>query len=119
MAKLVFDIETSSLPDQDTSPLTISPFSYTADIGAQLRLKHVLPHALFQAAYGIQYFPSVTVNNSAFDPRARIDCIASNYDYSTAACTAVRDGYGIPTADGRYDRLEHAIRIALIYEIGP
>ncbi|HET9987008.1 MAG TPA: hypothetical protein VFQ65_00770 [Kofleriaceae bacterium] len=112
-------IETSSLPDQDTSPLTISPFSYTADVGAQVRLKHVLPHALFQATYGVQYFPSVTVNNSTFDPRTRIDCIASNYDYSTAACTSVRDGYGIPTADGRYDRLEHAIRIALIYEIGP
>jgi len=112
-------IETSSLRDQETSPLTISPFSYTADVGAQVRLKHVLPKAVFQLAYGLQYFPTVTVTDSSFDPRTRIDCIASDYDYSTAACTSVRNGYGIATADGRYDRLEHAIRIALIYEIGP
>jgi long-subunit fatty acid transport protein len=111
--------ETSSLRDQETAPLSISPFSYTADVGLQARLKHVLPKAVFQASYGVQYFRPLTVANSSFDPRTRIDCIASDYDYSTAACTSVRNGYGIPTADGRYDRLEHAIRIALIYEIGP
>jgi len=110
--------ETSSLPDEDTTPLTISPRSYTLDVGMQLRFKHVLPHVLFQAAYGLQYFPTVDVRNSAFDPRSTIACVASGYDYSTAACTAVRDGYGLPTADGRYDRLEQALRIALIYEFG-
>jgi len=104
-------IETSSLRDELTSPATISPFSYTADVGGQLRAGPVL----LQATYGIQYFPTVNVTNSAFDPRARIACIDSGYDYSTAACTAVRNGYGIPTADGQYDRLEHAVRIALIY----
>ncbi|MEP6865309.1 MAG: hypothetical protein ABJE66_32120 [Deltaproteobacteria bacterium] len=112
-------IETSSLRDQETSPLTISPFSYTADVGAQMRLKHLLPKAVFQLAYGLQYFPNVTVANSSFDPRTRIDCIDSNYDYSTAACTSVRSGYGIPTADGQYSRVEHAIRFSLTYEIGP
>jgi hypothetical protein len=112
-------IETSSLRDQETSPLTISPFSYTADVGVQMRLKHILPKAVFQLAYGLQYFPTVTVANSSFDPRARIDCIDSDYDYSTAACTSVRSGYGIPTADGSYARVEHALRFSLTYEIGP
>ncbi|MEO6771661.1 MAG: hypothetical protein ABI467_01400 [Kofleriaceae bacterium] len=111
--------ETSSLRDQETSPLSISPFSFTADVGVQVRLKHLLPRALIQVGYGVQYFPTVTVTDSSFDPRAQLDCIASDYDYSTAACTSVRNGYGIPTADGRYDRLEHAIRLALTYEIGP
>jgi hypothetical protein len=112
-------VETSSLRDQETSPLTISPFSYTVDVGAQMRLKHILPKAIFQVAYGLQYFPTVTVANSSFDPRTRIDCIDSGYDYSTAACTAVRNGYGIPTADGSYARVEHALRLSLTYEIGP
>jgi hypothetical protein len=105
-------IETSALPDELTSPETISPFSYTADVGAQVRLGPVV----LQATYGLQYFPTVNVTDSAFDPRARINCIASNYDYASADCTATRNGYGIPTADGQYDRMEHAIRIALIYE---
>ena len=108
-------IETSSLRDSETSPLTIAPFSYTADVGAQGRIGPIR----VQATYGIQYFPKVTVTDSGFDPRARIDCIASNYDYASAACTAVRNGYGIASADGTYDRLEHAARIALIYEFGP
>jgi hypothetical protein len=104
--------ETSSLRDELTSPATISPFSYTVDVGAQLHRGPVI----LQATYGLQYFPTVNVTDSAFDPRSRIACIASNYDYASAACTDVRNGYGIPTADGQYDRLEHAIRIALIYE---
>lgn len=112
-------IETSSLRDQETTPLTISPFSYTLDVGAQIRLKRVLRKAVFQVAYGLQYFPAVTVTDSSFDPRTRIDCIASDYDYASAACTSVRNGYGIPTADGRYDRIEHALRLSLTYEIGP
>ncbi len=105
-------IETSSLRDQETSPVSISPTSYTADLGLQLRAGPVV----IQATYGLQYFPTVNVSNSSFDPRERIECIDSGYDYSTAACTAVRNGYGIPTADGSYDRLEHAIRFAVIFE---
>jgi hypothetical protein len=105
--------ETSSLRDELTSPSTISPFSYTADVGAQLRVGP----AVLQATYGLQYFPTVTVKDSAFDPRSQITCIASNYDYSTEACTDVRNGYGIPSADGQYNRLEHAIRLALILDL--
>ncbi|MEO8554498.1 MAG: hypothetical protein ABI678_31195, partial [Kofleriaceae bacterium] len=97
-------IETSSLRDSQTSPLSIAPFSYTADVGAQL---HVGSFKI-QATYGIQYFPQVTVTDSAFDPRTRIDCIASDYDYASAACTAARNGYGIASADGTYERIEHA-----------
>jgi hypothetical protein len=107
-------IETSSLRDSETTPLSIAPFSYTADVGAQLRL---FDRFRIQATYGIQYFPKVTVTDSAFDPNARIDCIASNYDYASASCTAVRNGYGIASADGTYDRIEHAARIALIIDL--
>jgi hypothetical protein len=104
-------IETSALRDELTSPQTISPFSFTADVGGQLRAGPVI----LQATYGIQYFPTVNVTDSAFDPRSRITCIDSGYNYETDACAQTRNGYGIPSADGQYDRLEHAVRIALIY----
>jgi hypothetical protein len=53
------------------------------------------------------------VTNSAFDPRSRIDCINSDYDYATAACAATRNGYGIESADGSYQRWEHTFRVML------
>jgi len=105
-------VETSSLDDEDTSPQSIAPRSYTLDGGVQFKLGAVR----LLASYGLQYFPTVDVTNSAFDPRSRIACIDSGYDYSTAACEAVRLGYGIPTADGTYQRFEHAIRVGLVYE---
>ena len=43
-----------------------------------------------------------TSATSAFDPRDALDCIDSGFDYSTAACAAVRHGYAIPTAAGDY-----------------
>lgn len=105
--------ETSSLADNATSPLTIAPFSYTADVGASLQ---VALHWTLTGTYGVQYFPTVNVTDSAFDPRARIDCSASDYDYSTAACSSTRYGYGIESADGSYQRWEHAMRVVLRYD---
>lgn len=106
-------IETSSVDDARTSPLTIAPRSYTADVGAQFRLGSLV----VQTSYGLQYFPSVDVVDSAFDPYARAACIDSQFDYSTTACESVRNGYAIATATGGYDRLQHAIRIGLVYEL--
>lgn len=105
--------ETSSLDDARTSPLTVSPQSYTADAGVQFRLGSFV----VQTSYGIQYFHPVNVAASAFDPRSRINCIGSGFDYSTAACESVRGGYAIATAAGTYDRIQHAIRIGLVYEL--
>jgi hypothetical protein len=53
------------------------------------------------------------VTSSAYDPIARLDCIDSNYDLSTPACQAVRDGYGIDTAAGHYARWDHTLRLGL------
>ncbi len=103
-------IETSSLDDTNTSPITIDPTSYTLDLGAMLRLT---PTIVLQLTYGLQYYPAVHVTNSAFDPRDRLACIASGYDYATQVCESTRQGYAIPTAAGDYDRVEHAARFAL------
>jgi hypothetical protein len=105
--------ETASLPDDRTSPLTISPFSLTLDLGVQLRV----PSSPFilQLGYGLQYFLPVDVNSSAYNPADRITCIENGFDYSSVACAAVRGGYAIPTAAGHYERIEHAIRFGLRY----
>lgn len=106
-------METSSVDNARTSPLTVGPRSYTGDIGAQFRLGSFV----VQTSYGLQYFPRMTIAASAFDPTARATCIDSGFDYSTAACETVRNGYAIATAAGSYERISHAIRIGLVYEL--
>jgi hypothetical protein len=106
--------ETESVTADRTSPLTISPASVTLDLGAQLRISHGL---VAQLSYGLQFFPTVNVATSAFNPEDRVTCIASHFDYSTAACQAVRNGYAISTAAGSYDRIQHALRFGLRYDL--
>jgi hypothetical protein len=106
-------VETSSVSAARTSALTIAPTSLTLDLGGQRRIGNLV----IQLSYGLQYFPTVNARPSAFDPRDRVDCIANGYDYTTPACRAVREGYAIPSAAGDYERIEHALRIGLRYEI--
>ena len=84
------------------------------DLGAQRRISR---NAVLQVSYGLQYFPTVNARNTAYNPTDRLTCIASGFDYATDACKAVRDGYAIPTAAGDYERIEHAVRIGLRFEI--
>jgi hypothetical protein len=106
--------ETSAVPAARTSPITIAPTSFTADLGGQWRTPY---HLILQLSYGVQYFPTVnTQGTSAFDPGAQITCIDSGYDYATAACQATRNGYAISTASGDYARIEHALRLGLRYD---
>ncbi len=104
--------ETAAVPDRSTTPNTISPTSATLDLGAQLRLGSVV----LQLSYGLQYFPPVSVTKSTFDPRDRVTCVDGGFDYTTAACAAVRDGFALPTAAGDYARIEHAVRLGLRYD---
>ena len=106
--------ETSAVSAARTSPLTISPTSLTIDAGAQLRLSGGL---IAQLSYGLQYFPTVNARPSDFDPGFRADCVASQFDYASRGCAAVRNGYAIASAAGSYDRLEHAVRLGLRYDL--
>ena len=103
--------ETSSVSRQRTSPLTIGPPKLSIDIGGQLRLG---PWTA-QLSYWIELSPQVSVEDSAFDPRSRLECL-DTLDYSSPACEATRNGYAIPTADGDYNRLDHALRLGFRYE---
>jgi len=108
--------ETAALADDRTSPMTIAPASATLDTGLQYRItldRDVRPQVYLLATYGVQYFPSVSVTDSAFDPRDQIACYDSGFDYSTDACAASRNGYAIDSAAGDYRRIQQAMRIAV------
>ena len=105
-------VETESVRDDRTSPLTVAPFSFTVDGGAQVRFESVV----FQLTLGLQYYPAVNVNDSAFDPLARLACADSGHDYTTNACRSVREGYALPTAAGDYQRFQLSSRLAMRYE---
>lgn len=107
--------ETSSVNEEQLSPMTIAPRSFTFDGGGERRLGHTSWSV--QLSYGLQLFPSVTVSHSDFDPRFQIECIESGHDYDSRGCAASREGYAIATAAGTYGRLQHALRLALRYEL--
>ncbi|HLL22186.1 MAG TPA: hypothetical protein VK427_08640 [Kofleriaceae bacterium] len=105
--------ETSAVPPSRMTPLTMSPTSLTLDLGAQIRLGPWIA----QLSYGLQYFPSVSVDESAFDAQHNRDCIASDFDYTTRGCEAVRNGYAIANGDGTYARMLHSLRLGFRYEL--
>ncbi len=106
-------VESSAIDNKRTSPLTVAPISATLDFGVQYALSDQLR---VQFTYGLQYFLPVDVEDSAFDPRSRLQCFDSGFDYSTPGCANVRNGYAIPTATGEYQRIEQAIRVAVRFE---
>ena len=105
--------ETAAVSAQRISPMQVSGLVLTADAGVQVRL---LPTLVLQISYGAGYYPEVDSSHSKYDPLAMIDCIDRDYNYEDAACEAVRSGYAIPTAAGRYRRLSHASRLGLRYD---
>ncbi len=104
--------ETAAVSSDRLSPLTVAPAALTVDLGAQARLQQWV----VQLSYGLAYAPTTSVTDSAFDPRHRIDCIDSDYDYTTTGCQATRNGYALPTAAGNYGRVDHAVRLGVRYE---
>jgi hypothetical protein len=72
---------------------------------------------IVQLSYGLQVFSTVKVDNSAFNPNDRLTCNDTGNDYSSPACAQVRGGYAIASGAGTYQRIEHAIRLGLRYEI--
>ena len=96
-----------------TTPTSIEGYAATLNLGAQLR---IAPGVVAQFSYGLEYFPTVSVTASAFNPLDQLDCIDSGMNYTTAACAAVRNGYAQPTEAGDYLRIEHSFRLGLRYD---
>lgn len=106
--------ELASIDDDRVSLSGNSTRSATLDLGAQWRLASA-PWSL-QLSYGLAYFLPVSVTDSAFSAQLTVDCVASGYNYSSEACTAVRNGYGIESGDGDYARFQHALRLGARYD---
>jgi hypothetical protein len=107
-------LETSGVDAERTSPLTVSPTSFTADVGGSWRFAG---NWMVMLSYGLQVAPTVEARASEYSAQHMADCIASNYDYSTPACAATREGYAIGSATGDYARLLQSLRLALRYEL--
>lgn len=106
--------ELASIDDDRVSLSGNSTRSATLDLGAQWRLSSA--SWSLQLSYGLAYFLPVSVGESAFSAQATVDCVASGYDYAGDACTAVRNGYGIESGAGDYQRYQHAFRLGARYE---
>ena len=106
-------VESGAVAPGELSPLQVEGWSMNADLGARVRLH---THLVIAIGYDVQYYPAHDVGASAYDPIARLDCIDSDYDYSTPACAAVRAGFGTDTAAGHYARLGHVFHLGLRYD---
>ncbi len=104
--------ETPALKPSRTSPTNLASTSATLDAGVQLR---IAPNISLQLSYGVQLFSKVDVDDSAYGGQFAIDCIDSGFDYTTRGCSALREGYAIPTGAGSYSRIQHALRIGFRY----
>ena len=105
--------ETSSTLPERTTPTTIAPNSFTADVGGQLRIGSWIA----QLTAGVQVYEKVDVSNSAFDPRFISECMAEDFNYATKACEAVRNGYAVATGAGDYFRISSIVRLGFRYEL--
>ena len=107
--------ETASVDRNALSPMAVAPPAFSFDAGGQLRIAR--SSWAVQLSYGLQLSPPTEVTRSDFDPRFQIECVESGYDYESRGCEASREGYAIATAAGTYGRLQHALRLALRYEL--
>jgi hypothetical protein len=106
--------ETATVDDNKIAPSNIANRSVTLDLGVQWR-PSTAPWAL-QFTYGLGYFLPITVSSSVYSARNAISCVDGNFDYSSSACRAARNGFGIEAANGDYQRVQHAFRFGASYE---
>jgi hypothetical protein len=106
-------LATPSVDAAHMTASTIEGWSIGASVGGQLRLA---PGLSMQLTYVGRWFPTTTVAASAYNPIDQLNCADSGYDFSTAACQAVREGYAQPTAAGSYGKHDHSARLGLRYD---
>src|SRR5690606_2831213 len=77
------------------SPIQMDGINATLALGAELRFAE---HFVFGAGYGLTWFAPLDADDSAFDPRDRVDCVDSQFDFDR--CQAARQGRARPTVAG-------------------
>lgn len=106
-------LETATTAANAVTPMQVTGTGITAALGGEIRLGESL---FVSGSYGLTLFPAldVSVDQSLFDPRDRIECVDSRYRLGEA-CEAAAEGRAIPTAAGSYGRIRHAFRLAIRY----
>src|SRR5690606_12696068 len=100
--------ESGAVDAERASPIQMDGINATLALGAELRFAE---HFVFGAGYGLTWFAPLDADDSAFDPRDRVDCVDSQFDFDR--CQAAREGRALPTAAGRYQRLLHGFILSL------
>lgn len=106
-------VATPSVDHDRVTASSIERWAVGLSLGGQVRLGRGLSA---QLTYTGRWFPTTTVTTSAFNPIDQLDCIDSDYDFSTEACRQVRDGYAQPTEAGTYGRHDHSVRAGVRYD---
>jgi long-subunit fatty acid transport protein len=94
-----------------SSPMTMDTHNLALVGGLEWRFGQ---HLVVGAGYDLTVFWPTDSEASAFDPRGRLDCIDSGYDYYR--CEAVRDGHALPSAAGAYRRLRHQLTLGIRWD---
>ncbi len=103
--------ETAAIDATKATPLQIEGLNATLGGGAELRIAQYIVMTL---TYDLSWYPRMDATDSAFDPRDRLACVDSNFDFDS--CEAARQGRATPTAAGTYDRLRQSIGLSIRYD---
>lgn len=103
--------ETGTVDADEVSPMQIAGAHVDLAAGVQIRIGQRIA---LQLGYQFGWYPTMDADPGVFDPIGRLDCVDAAYDID--ACTAVREGRGLPSAAGEYSRFSHAARVAIRLE---
>jgi Outer membrane protein transport protein (OMPP1/FadL/TodX) len=94
-------VENGAVDSNAVNAAAVDGFQIEPVLLAELRLGR---RFWLGAGYGLTIMPSVTVNNSIFDPTAAAACTSDNGDLANPdqACQKRANGTARPTADGTY-----------------
>ena len=106
-----FRLESGAVDSANVSPLQVDGFNIAAGAGANVRISEVL---VLSAGVDLTYHRTLDSTESDFDPRDRLACVDSGFEFST--CEAAREGRAVPTAAGRYRRLQGSLLLSLRYD---
>jgi long-subunit fatty acid transport protein len=92
-------LETSAVDTRAVSPAAVDGFKLEPVVLAEVRLGNRI---WLGGGYGLTIMPSVTVNDSIFDPTQATKCVDAGGDIHNTACLARLAGQARPTAAGHY-----------------
>lgn len=103
--------ETGAVNASKVTPLQIEGIHFGVGAGAELRIAQ---YVVVTATYDANWFPALESTRSEFDPRDRVTCVDSNFDFDS--CEAAREGRATPTAAGTYHRIEQGFSLSVRYD---